>query len=446
MSKSKSGGNFLYILLSIIIIGLLGGGGFMVFRDTTPPVISLTPGEGPLGKSAVMTLNVEDPGSGLKNVEIRWNQGDKGGSLLVRDFEDLPPAFSAEINLPDEGVKDGEITVTVKAKDGSIYPFAHGGKSVTTYTYALDTKAPRTSLSSAIHNLNQGGAGIVLFSLNEDVEKAGVQVGERFFPAYRLQCGLPEDGQYACMFAIPWDTPPSQFQPLIVAVDKAGNESKRGFPFHANARNFRKDRIGLSDGFMQAKMPEFAEHFSDGMSYKDQFLYVNQQMRKSNRARLLEIGRDTAPCPLWKGAFLRMPNAANRARFADNRDYIYNGEKIDNQTHLGIDLASLANDPVPAANSGTVVFADYLGIYGNVVIVDHGLGLQTLYAHLSQIDVQMGDNVERGSILGKTGLTGMAGGDHLHYGVLVSGIPVQPVEWWDGTWIEHNITSKLSVK
>lgn len=445
MSKSKSGSNFVYILLSILIVAILGGGGFIVFRDTTPPVITLSPEDGPLGESTKMTLNVSDAGSGLQNLEIRWDQGEKGGTLLVRDFANMPPNFSAEISLPENGVKDGEVRITVKAKDGSIYPFGPAGKSMSSYTYALDTKAPRTSLSSAIHNLNQGGTGIVLFNLNEEVEKAGVQVGDRFFPAYKLQCRLPEDGQYACLFAIPWDTPPSQFQPLIVAVDKAGNESKRGFPFHANARNFRKDRIGLSDGFMQAKMPEFAAHFSEGMSYQEQFLLVNRQMRKENRAKLIEIGRDTAPCPLWKGTFKRLPNSANRARFADNRDYIYKGQKIDNQTHLGIDLASLANDPVPAANSGTVVFADYLGIYGNVVILDHGLGLQSLYAHLSQIDVAVGDTLERGTILGKTGLTGMAGGDHLHYGVLVSGIPVQPIEWWDATWIENNITSKLSL-
>ncbi|MEZ4484468.1 MAG: M23 family metallopeptidase [Syntrophotaleaceae bacterium] len=137
----------------------------------------------------------------------------------------------------------------------------------------------------------------------------------------------------------------------------------------------------------------------------------------------------TASSPAWQGAFLRLPNAANRAGFNEQRSYLYGGNKVDQQTHLGIDLASLANSPVPAANSGKVVFADYLGIYGNCVIVDHGLGLQTLYAHLSTIDANVGDQVDKGSILGRTGATGMAGGDHLHYGVTIAGIPVNP---WNG--------------
>jgi murein DD-endopeptidase MepM/ murein hydrolase activator NlpD len=90
-----------------------------------------------------------------------------------------------------------------------------------------------------------------------------------------------------------------------------------------------------------------------------------------------------------------------------------------------------------------VVYADFLGIYGNVVIIDHGLGLQTIYAHLSSAAVTAGQSVAKDEIIGHTGTTGLAGGDHLHYGVAVSGIPVQPIEWWDATWIKNNITSKL---
>jgi murein DD-endopeptidase MepM/ murein hydrolase activator NlpD len=123
---------------------------------------------------------------------------------------------------------------------------------------------------------------------------------------------------------------------------------------------------------------------------------------------------------------------------------MHNGKEIDHQTHLGIDLASTRHAPIPAAANGRVVVAAHdFGIYGNAIIIDHGLGLQSLYSHLSQIDVAVGDTVKRGQIIGKTGATGMAGGDHLHFGVLCSGIPVNPYEWWDGTWIKNNITSKL---
>lgn len=122
---------------------------------------------------------------------------------------------------------------------------------------------------------------------------------------------------------------------------------------------------------------------------------------------------------------------------------MYNGQTVDNQTHLGVDLASLAAAPVPAGNTGRVILADFVGIYGNMIVLDHGFGLQSLYSHLSEIHVQKGETVQRGQIIGKTGATGMAAGDHLHFGMLVSGLEVQPIEWWDPNWIKNNITSKL---
>ena len=131
------------------------------------------------------------------------------------------------------------------------------------------------------------------------------------------------------------------------------------------------------------------------------------------------------------------------AKFGDRRTYYSNGNVIDHQTHLGVDIASVRHAKVPAANNGMVIFTGFYGIYGDSVIIDHGMGLQTLYAHLSKIMVQDGEMVKRGQVVGLSGSTGLAGGDHLHFGVLISGIPVNPIEWWDGSWIKNNIDSKL---
>ena len=84
-----------------------------------------------------------------------------------------------------------------------------------------------------------------------------------------------------------------------------------------------------------------------------------------------------------------------------------------------------------------------LGIYGKTVILDHGYGLFSMYSHLSQIAVKAGDSVSRGDKLGRTGSTGMAGGDHLHFGMLINDTFVNPVEWWDIKWIQDNLTSKI---
>ena len=190
-------------------------------------------------------------------------------------------------------------------------------------------------------------------------------------------------------------------------------------------------------------MPQFQSIYPDVSRPIDLFLKVNSDLRDKNDALLEQLGRQTAAEPLWHGAFLRLPNAAPRAGFADARDYYYQGRKVDHQTHLGVDLASLQAAPVPAANDGVVVETGFIGIFGNAVLLDHGMGLQTLYSHLSQIDVKKGDSLKKGQILGRTGATGMAGGDHLHFGVLVSGLPVNPVEWWDQHWINDNFLAKI---
>ena len=140
-----------------------------------------------------------------------------------------------------------------------------------------------------------------------------------------------------------------------------------------------------------------------------------------------------------------MTNSKVEANFADERTYVYQGETIDHAYHLGYDLAVTKKHPVGAANSGIVVFAGDLGIYGNTVVIDHGLGISTLYGHLSSLDVQAGDKVEKKHKIGKTGETGLAGGDHLHFATLIHGVPVLPLEWWDGKWIKDNIQSKLEV-
>jgi murein DD-endopeptidase MepM/ murein hydrolase activator NlpD len=138
-----------------------------------------------------------------------------------------------------------------------------------------------------------------------------------------------------------------------------------------------------------------------------------------------------------------MPRTAPLGGFAQERTYIHQDKEVDRQTHLGFDLASLAHADVPAANRGKVIHAGDLGIYGQCIIIDHGLGLQSIYGHLSRIGVKQGDTVEKGQIIASSGATGMAGGDHLHFEVTISGQSVNPIEWWDAHWIKNNVAGKL---
>jgi murein DD-endopeptidase MepM/ murein hydrolase activator NlpD len=95
-------------------------------------------------------------------------------------------------------------------------------------------------------------------------------------------------------------------------------------------------------------------------------------------------------------------------------------------THTGLDLATSAGTGIRPAAAGTVVFAAYKGSYGNLIIVDHGNGVQTYYAHCSALYVSAGQSVDTGTTIGAVGSTGNSTGPHLHFEIRINGTPVNP--------------------
>jgi len=327
-------------------------------------------------------------------------------------------------------------------RDYSWRDWWNGNKTYAEKPVVIDTRAPGIEVFTSAHNINQGGAGLVVYRTSETCSQSGVQVGNKFFPGH---AGYFKDPNlYLAFFALGYEQGRDTAIHLT-AADLAGNPGKSGFNYYIRRKKFRKDRINISDGFLKKKLPDFDSElpWDSKMSAVDRFLLVNRGLRQANYQKIVEVCRNTANKLHWRGVFLRLPNSANRARYADHRTYFYKKKEIDRQVHMGIDLASLANSPVPAANSGVVVFAEPLGIYGGTVIIDHGFGLFSMYSHLSFTAVKAGDQVSRGGILGRTGSTGMAGGDHLHFSMLINGTFVNPVEWWDKKWIENNVQSKI---
>jgi murein DD-endopeptidase MepM/ murein hydrolase activator NlpD len=173
------------------------------------------------------------------------------------------------------------------------------------------------------------------------------------------------------------------------------------------------------------------------------YLKINRDLRRMNNETISALANETAPEVFWRGAFKQLLNTAVEAGFADQRTYVYNGEDVDHQVHLGFDLASTAAAPVRAANRGLIVHAGWLGIYGNCVIIDHGMGLQSLYAHLSSIGVGTGQMVDLEQELGRSGATGLAGGDHLHFTMLLGGNAITPIDWWSAQWVQDRVLRKL---
>jgi murein DD-endopeptidase MepM/ murein hydrolase activator NlpD len=288
----------------------------------------------------------------------------------------------------------------------------------------------------------QGGSEAVVYRVGEGATRHGVQAGAHFFP------GSPvpgREGDQFVVFGIPWDLEdPNRIQ--LVAADELGNEASRGFVDRWTPRRIGAAKIELSTPFLQKVVPEIAGHSSE-VGAADEllpaYLRINGELRESNSKELIALGEKSRPEFLWREAFLPFPSGQVMDAFAVRRTYVYDGREVDQQTHLGFDLASTQQAPVPAANRGVVMRADYFGIFGNCVVLDHGYGLMSLYAHLSSIEVQVGQTVERGQSLGRTGATGLAGGDHLHFATLVRGLPVTPVEWWDAHWIQDRLDRKL---
>lgn len=109
--------------------------------------------------------------------------------------------------------------------------------------------------------------------------------------------------------------------------------------------------------------------------------------------------------------------------------YRYSPVKKEYAFHQGIDIATRVGTPVVAPADGTVIFAGWESGYGRLIIIDHGYGIITRYAHLSKFYVEAGNRVKRGEVIGAVGNTGMTTGPHLHYEVIVRGVPVNPRDY-----------------
>ncbi len=425
-----------FIFVAIVVgVGL----GLFYFLGTPAPEVSLSPDAGPIAARKQLELKLDAHGGILKKLSVSAMQADKTVKVLAKVYPSSSHRSAETFNLARAGLQDGAFTLQVDATSSAQH-FGADRTTTRSHSFTLENKPPQVDVLSIANYVTQGGAGLVVYTVSKEVEKTGVVFADQFYRGYR-QGG----NSYACLFPFPYDMDPAKFVPKVIAIDRAGNERVTGFYYHLTPKAFSTDRINLTDPFLGKIADEFRDRYPQAKTPLEIFLKVNRDERQSDRRLILDLSRKTSPLPLWQGPFLRLPNAAPLGGYAQARTYLYQGRDVDRQTHLGFDLASLAHAEVPAANRGKVVHAGDLGIYGNAIVIDHGLGLQTIYGHLSRIGVKAGDNVEKGQVIGVTGATGMAGGDHLHFEVNISGQAVNPIEWWDAHWIKNNITGKLEM-
>ena len=414
-----------------------------------------------LTKSYALALTVTDQGTGLKQVLISITQEGKEKTLANKQYiftgyqalflgsagtGVLTDSFEIPIESWKYGMKDGEAVIKISVSDFSWRGWNKGNIVELEKKVIIDTKPPDIEVLSKTHNVSRGGTGLVIYKIEEKNIDSGIQVGEHFYPGYPGM--FDQKNVMAAFFALSHLQGPGT-EIYVKAEDPAGNVAKRGFYHYIKEKKFRTDVLKISDSFLQVKMPEFdlgtkdAVFDSSEKGLLDKYIYINRNIRTLNIKEVLKPVSETDSVLMWQDRFLRLPGSATRAKFADYRIYKYKGKEVDRQTHMGIDLASVAHAEVPAANSGRVIGVENIGIFGKCVLIDHGFGLCSSYAHLSSVAVKKGDMVKKGDIIARTGATGLAGGDHLHFAMSVHDVFVNPVEWWDQSWIKNNIYSKI---
>ncbi len=405
-----------------------------------------------LGRKTPIDIEVRSDTPGLRAVGVRLQAGGTAFELLSEAYPRASWRGSGitekrlhlEPDLVQLKVPEGSAVLEVVVDTYAWRLLPPKGLPVLSAPLNVDLTPPTVELLTTQHNLRLGGVELAVFRQSPDTVRSGVDVDKYFFPA---TSGYFTDRNVAlAFFAAPQDLD-VDVRPRLSARDAAGNQRDVYLPCSIKPRQFAERTLAIDDDFLSRKVPEI-EHDNGVPIAADLvqgYLEINGELRRKNEARIHEITAKSSAEPLWDGVFHRQSNAAPLSAFADRRAYTYHGEVIDHQTHLGYDLASLKLSAVEAAQNGVVVFADNLGIYGNAVILDHGLGIFSLYGHLSSVAVRPGERVKAEQTLGQTGETGLAGGDHLHFSIMLYGVHVDPVEWWDAHWLRDHVTPKLTM-
>jgi murein DD-endopeptidase MepM/ murein hydrolase activator NlpD len=304
------------------------------------------------------------------------------------------------------------------------------------------TQPPVISADSDQHYLYLGMADLATMNVTGPYTSAGVKVGDQTFRAWPMPGGKP--GMFS-LFAFAWNMPAGT-TPMAYASNAAGNDVMTPLTVIFPKKEqpvYTQHPIQITDQFMQKVLSELDPNGTGDPV--ERFVKINNEMRRANNKTLSDLRLKTADSFLWSQPFTRQAHSQAEATFADVRSYMYQGRKIDQQVHLGYDLAVTQHVGVEASNDGRIVWAAPLGIYGNCVVVDHGYGLQTIYGHMSRIDVHVGDMVKRAQVMGLSGMTGMAGGDHIHFAMQLDGVQIDPKEWWDAHWIKDHVVRRVDL-
>lgn len=446
MRRGRKNSGIIGWVLVAVVLGALGFMAFSPVFERNDPKVTLSQ-EGYWNFQTPIHVTVEDE-SGLKSFKATISTPHDDWVVIDESTpsHDVKKSFDV---LPPKGVRrvdSNSVVLKIEATDNSLWGLFMGNTFKQEYTLLIDQRRPVLSIIANSYKIQKGGTAIVVFKAEDaNMESAKIETsfGKTFIPQ-----PFVKQGYYASLIA--WPAQEQGFSATVVVRDRAGNESRSSVPVRLKDHLYKVSNIELSDQFLDGKIAELANVYEQTAGVDDrleQFRIINEKVRADNENIIHKITSkvstamisDFQPYP-----FYPLVNGQKVADFADHRIYSYKGkENLSNAYHMGLDLASIHMGPIVSSNAGKVVFAQPNGIYGNLPIIDHGFGLYTLYGHCSELNVQEGDTVAAGQQIAKTGLSGYAMGDHLHFGILVQGIEVRPEEWMDSKWISDNITSVI---
>ncbi len=466
----------------IVVLAIVAGIAWYAAGREPGPAIDITSPKSVIGHSGNLSVEIDTPSGKLSSLDVVLEQG--ATRVPVFSLENGGPAAGGG-TAAGSGTSTGGGTSATGGASGLVYqgdrvlltrpvgkdqvpqlvqgnaqivvtasrPVLFGYRRVTSTAsraVTVDLTPPIINVVSVGHYINQGGSEMVIYHVSPANVASGVQVGSDEYPGYPASGAhivTQDPGLRVAFFALLWNQDPSA--PIsLYARDEAGNEAHATFDYRVFPKTFRKRNIDIDNDFLQKVVPSILENnpgfkVADPSNLLAAFLRINGELRREDNVEIAAYARDTSPTMLWQGPFVQLADSAVEAQFADQRTYFHDGAVIDHEVHLGFDLASTANAPVYAANSGRVVHAGWLDLYGNCVIIDHGMGVQSLYGHMASIEVKVGERVNKGTEIGREGHTGLTVGNHVHFGMLVNGHPVTPIDWWSSKWIHDRIERKL---
>jgi len=263
---------------------------------------------------------------------------------------------------------------------------------------SLSQAAPAIDITVSARSLAPGELAVLAVKLNEDAGSVTVSAFGKKTPAYRLRAG-----DWQALVGIDLDQAPGAY--VLTVEAHAGATVVRGRKsIQVKPRTFATRTLRVDPEFVNPPEAVLARIASEA-------------------AFITGVTRGSATERLWSAPFVRPVDDPANSRFGTRS--VYNGEK--RRPHGGADFLSPAGRPVRAPNAGHVAAARDMFFTGNTIIIDHGLGVVSLLAHLSAMNVQEGDEVAAGQVVGRVGATGRVTGPHLHWGITISGARVDPL-------------------